>query len=416
MIGLVRTSVAPRPGAAFRTECTGCGRECSGGFHPFCPHCGAMSDIRYDLGEVVLRDSPNPFVRFFDLLPVADPGLLPARSSFTPAVHARRLGAAIGLQRLYLKDETRLPTGTTKDRMAAVALAYLRECGVRGFTTSSTGNSSRAYARAIEAVPDLVMYVFTAERFRHRLALSASDRVVDVVLRDATFVEAFAAAGDFAELRGLVAERGFFNAGRREGLKLAWLEAVQQVPRPIDCYVQAVSSAMGVYGVYKGACELCELGLAERPPRLLCVQQESCAPMVSAWQAGSDRIRPQDVVARPEGIAAAILRGDPTRAYPPVRRIVMDSGGTFVAVSEREIRDARRLVELHEDISPCFAAAAALAGLIRLRNDGAVAAGETVLVNLTGADRPGSEPTAATSWIARGADGWDLSRVPMRPS
>lgn len=416
MIRRVRTTGAPRPRAAFRTECTGCGRELAGDFHPFCPDCGAMSDIRYDLGDVALRDSPNPFVRFFDLLPVADPGLLPARGSFTPAVHARRLGAAIGLPALYLKDETQLPTGTTKDRMAAVALAYLRECGVRGFTTSSTGNSSRAYARAIAMVPDLVMYVFTAERFRDRLALSPSERVVDIVLRDATFVEAFAAAGDFAELRGLVAERGFFNPGRREGLKLAWLEAVEQVPRPIDWYVQAVSSAMGVYGVYKGACELCELGLAERPPRLLCVQQESCAPMVSAWQAGSDSIRPADVVPRPEGIAAAILRGDPTRAYPHVRRIVVESNGTFVAVTEQEIRDARRLVELHEAISPCFAAAAALAGLIRLRHDGAVSADETVLVNLTGADRPGSEPTAATSWLDRGPDGWDLTSVPAGPS
>jgi threonine synthase len=95
------------------------------------------------------------------------------------------------------------------------------------------------------------------------------------------------------------------------------MEATDQIPAPIDWYVQAVSSAMGVYGTYKGAKELLALGHISRLPRLLCVQQETCCPMVRAWQAGSETIRPQDIVHKPEGIAKAILRGDPSRAYPP---------------------------------------------------------------------------------------------------
>jgi threonine synthase len=169
-------------------------------------------------------------------------------------------------------SETGLPTATTKDRMAAVALPYLYECGVREFTTSSTGNSSSAYARAITRIPDLRMHVFTAAAFRDRLSLSGGEQVVDVVLEDATFVEAFAAAGSFAQRHGLVSERGFFNPGRREGLKLAWLEAVDQIPREIDWYVQAISSAMGVYGVFNAAQQLRALGHRQRVPRLLCVQ------------------------------------------------------------------------------------------------------------------------------------------------
>lgn len=369
--------------AAFRTECTGCHNDLSSGFHPHCPDCGAMTDVGYELGSVKLRDSTNPYVRFIDLLPVADPALLPA-ASFTPTVHARKLGRELGLPWLYLKDETRHPTATTKDRMAAVALPYLYECGVTRFTTSSTGNSSSAYAHAIARIPQLVMYVFTASAFRDRLAIEGGDQVIDIVLDDATFVEAFAAAGKFAERHGLASERGFFNPGRREGLKLAWLEAMDQVPRPIDWYVQAVSSAMGVYGVYKAARELVQLGLAEHTPRLLCVQQETCAPMVSAWRDGAEQIRASDIVLRPEGIAAAILRGDPTRAYPHVRRIVAESDGTFVAVSEAEIREARRLTETLEGISPCFAAAAALAGLAKQRRRGEVALDDTFLVNLSG--------------------------------
>lgn len=406
----VGNATALRRQAAFRTECTGCRKELPG-FCPFCPDCGAMSDISYELSAVRLRDSPNPYERFIDLLPVADPLLLPGDARFTPTVHAQRLGAELGLPWLYLKDETRLPTGTTKDRMAAVALPYLHECGVTGFTTSSTGNSSTAYAHAIAQIPGLQMYLFTAAQFRRRLALPASDQVVDVVLEDATFVEAFAAAGEFAKRHGATSERGFFNPGRREGLKVSWLEAAEQVPRPIDWYVQAISSAMGVYGVFNGARQLEQLGLA-RAPRLLCVQQDTCAPMVSAWRDGVEKIRPEDIVKRPYGIAESILRGDPTRAYPHVRRIVIESNGSFVAVSENEIREARHLVERFEGISPCFAAAAALAGLIKLSRRGEVSADDTFLVNLTGRDRDGTPPGRSTYRLARTDAGWDLESLP----
>jgi threonine synthase len=109
--------------------------------------------------------------------------------------------------------------------------------------------------------------------------------------------------------------------------------------------------------------------------------------MVSAWAAGSSRIRPEDVVARPAGIATAILRGDPSRAYPYVHAIVAESGGAFVAVGEDEIREARDLVEELESLRPCFSAAAAVAGVAKLRRLGDLPPDATVLVNLTGRDR-----------------------------
>jgi len=371
----------------FRTVCTGCRANLDGAYLPFCPDCGEPADVEYDLAAVRLADSANPYERFADLLPVDDRSLLPGDAEATATVHAKRLGEALGLERLYLKDETTLPTGTTKDRMAAVALAYLYEHGVRAFATSSTGNSSTAYGHAISRFPGLVMHLFTASEFADRVDLPKTEQVVETALEGATFVEAFAAAAAFARREGLVSESGFFNPGRREGLKLAWLEAVDQVPGPIDWYVQAVSSAMGVYGVFKAAKELRALGRIDRLPRLLCVQQESCAPMVSAWAAGSSRIRAEDVVARPSGIASAILRGDPSRAYPYVHAIVTESGGTFLAVSEDEIREAHSLVEELESLRPGFAAAAAVAGAAKLRRLGELAPDATVLVNLTGRDR-----------------------------
>jgi threonine synthase len=403
--------------AAFEVVCTGCGQRLGDGYHPTCPACGSMSDVVYDLSAVELRDSENPYERFVDLLPVADPSLLPDDMGYTPCERATRLGEAARLRSLYLKDETGLPTASTKDRMAAVALPYLYEHGVRAFATSSTGNSSSAYARALERIPETVMCIFTAEQFRDRVDLYGGDHVVDVVLEEATFVDAFAVAGAFAAERGISAERGFFNPGRREGLKTAWLEAVDQVPEPIDWYVQAVSSAMGVYGVYKAARELKDLGLLERLPRLLCVQQDTCAPMVSAWQAGSDRIRSEDVVRQPTGIAEAILRGDPSATYPHVRTMVAESGGTFVSVSEQEMRDARVALRELADIPSGFEGAAALAGAIKLREAGGISGAETVLVNVSGGERLVSAAGERTHRIAKSETGWDLAGVelPRRP-
>jgi threonine synthase len=365
-----------------------------------------MSEVEYDLDAVEFRDSRNPFVRFRDLLPVVDSRLLPEDAVLTPTVHATKLGDALGLPHLYLKNETSLPTGTTKDRQAAVALPYLYECGVRTFCSSSTGNSSTAYINAISRIPELTMYLFTASSFRHRVQRSAGDQVNHFILRDATFVEAFDFAREFATRHGFVSERGFFNLARREGLKLAWLEAADQVPRPIDWYVQAVSSALGVYGVFKGARELQAMKRSDRLPRLLCVQQESCAPMVSAWHDGAEAIRPQDVVRQPVGIADSLLRGNPTATYPHIRRIVLESGGTFVAVSEKEIRQARQWVEDLEGITPCFSASAAVAGTAKLRSRGELPEDDTVLVNLTGRDRRDPSWDSGSHWLKRSKSDW----------
>lgn len=388
-------------------RCVRCRREFPHGFTPFCDGCGGMVDVHYDLDRARLQSSENSLERFIDLLPVERAeSLLAQPMGYTPCVHAVRLGAALGMPALYLKNETVLPTGTTKDRMAVVSLAFLAECGVRAFCTSSTGNSSTAYAHAMARYPDLRLYLFTAESFRDRVDYGAGGQVVPFVLRGASFVDAFNAAGAFASRHRLVSERGFFNPGRREGLKLAFLEACEQVPGPIDWYVQAVSSAMGVYGTYKGARELTRMGRIPGPPRLLCVQQETCAPMVRAFEDGSPVIRQGDVVHNPTGIAEAILRGDPTKAYPHVREIVLESRGTFVAVSETEIREARCMVEELEGISPCFAAAAALAGVIRLVRRSGFPRRDTVLVNLTGSDRRPSPTPVKIHWLRAAGGEW----------
>ena len=110
---------------------------------------------------------------------------------------------------------------------------------------------------------------------------------------------------------------------------------------------------------------------------------------------------------------ATILRGNPSRVYPHVRRIVRASGGTFEVVSEDAIREARRLVEELEGISPCsFAAAAAVAGVVQLRRRDELAPDDTVLVNLTGREREGPTAIAQPRWRERSERGWTALGVP----
>jgi len=249
-----------------RFHCVACGEIAGDAYQAFCK-CGSMIDVEYDSARVRLADSANPYVRFRDLLPLAATrDRLPSDARYSPAIHAKALGARFGLPKLYLKDETVLPTRSTKDRMAAVALGFLWERGVRSFCTSSTGNSSTSYASAIRAFPDMTLHLFTAEDFVERVQHADHPQVQHFGMRDASFVDAFNHAATYAAQHKLVSERGFFNLGRREGLKMAYFEATDQVPGGIDWYVQAVSSAMGVYGTYKGAKELKAIGHIERVP------------------------------------------------------------------------------------------------------------------------------------------------------
>jgi len=387
-------------------RCVRCGKSYPHAFRAFCS-CDGMIDTEYELGAVRLYDSELPLFRYFDLLPMEKPeNLLRALLPKTPCVHAHRLGRLLGLPNLYLKDETKNPTRTTKDRMAAVALSYMKECGIRAFCTSSTGNSSSAFVQMAEYYPECRMFIFSAEDFADRVETRNDTQVTHFVIRDESFVGAFNCAGRFAEANDFTSERGFFNPGRREGLKLAYLEAVEQIPGPIGWYVQAISSAMGVYGAYKGARELRAMGRTDGVPRLLCVQQESCAPVSRAFLEGAATVRPQLVVRRPNGIAKAILRGDPMRSYPYIQSMVLESQGTCAIATEDEIRTARSMVLEYEGIDICFSAATAMAGLVGLVRRGDFPLSDTVLVNLTGADR---EPNTGGRrvYLRRVDDGWE---------
>ena len=353
-----------------------------------CRHCDGALDAVYDLNQVAPRAAQNPLHRFGDLLPLRKPeNAVWFGEGDTPCLHAETLGRRLGSDALFLKVEGDNPSRSTKDRMATVGLARMVELGVTETVVSSTGNSSTAYALAAQLLDEVDLHIFVGEAFVSRLAYPDHPRVRTWVVPGG-FGAAEAASVRFARERGLPAEGGFFNPARRDGLKLAYLEAFTQMPVAARFVFQAVSSGMGLVGGHKGAHEFHALGLLPHVPSFVAVQQSSCAPMARAWAAGRDHIVEPDIVHEPTGPAEAILRGNPTASYPYVARLCRDSGGEIVSVTADEIHAMRRALLDDEGLSVCAASAASLAGAARLLRTGRIAGDEPVLVNLTGADRP----------------------------
>lgn len=369
--------------------CVLCGEEPGDELALRCGSCDGAIDAVHDMDRAHPVAGANPLESYFGLLPVRERAHLAwLGEGDTPCSRSEAFGPLVGLSNLYLKNEAANPTLSTKDRIASVGLSRFLELGVKRFVMASTGNSSTAYARGVQAVGGMEMALFCGARFLHRLNYPDHPSVRTYAV-GGDFVSTGGVARRFAARTGALAEGGFFNLARREGLKLAYLEAFDQMPRRPEYVFQAVSSGMGLVGAYKGALEYRHLGRLEDLPRFVAVQQSSCAPMAHAFAEGSPVIADRHIVHDPRGPAEAILRGDPTRTYPYVRQVCLDSGGRITAADNDDVREVRALLRRTEGLNVCHASATALAAAVRMRREGTLDQDSTVLVNLTGADRTG---------------------------
>lgn len=377
--------------------------------------CGGLLDVEYDLAHATIgRDGP-PMQRFRDLLPLQSPdSVVDTGEGNTRCLHARHLGRALGLDHLWVKVEADNPTRSVKDRQGVVAIAALHELGVRSFVTASTGNSCTAMARVMARFPDMHMHAFVGDEFLDRVAHVETPNVSIYWLPREPFVRACDAAAWFADEAGLTREGGFFFYGKREGLKTVYLEAAAQVSREIEVYIQGVSSGIGVYAAHRAASELRTLGHTRSIPRLVCVQERSCDPMVRSFERGAATVHPDDIVAHPRGVAKATHRGDPSRPYPYVRAAVLSTGGTMVSVDAVAIERARALALETEGLDICAASAMTIAAAGDLAAAGRIRADAVVLLNLTGAERaPSTRP--ADFIVEREGDGWIVTPVGRQP-
>ncbi len=392
------------PGGASRAVglvCAACGARRGLALENACPECLGPLTVAYDLAAVRGgrggRPGASGLARYAELLPpVADPDRAYALEG-TPLRDAPRLARELGIGRLYLKDDTVLPTGSFKDRPAAVAVAQAVARGARAIGCASTGNLAAATARAA-AREGRPAFVFVPEG----LPAGKLDPVRALGGRIVEVPGGYDRTNRIAALAAEALEIAFVNIGLRpyyaEGSKTAWYETLDALGGEApDRIVVPLGSGALLAATGRAVRETAALGWI-RPgspvPALVGSQPEGCDPIVEAFRLGRTEIRP---VREPRGVAESLAIGDPASG-PEALRAIAASGGTADAPSDGEVRAGIRDLARLEGIWVEPAGGTVVATLRRLARSGFLRPQDRVVAHLTGAGwkAPGSSgPRAA---------------------
>jgi threonine synthase len=353
-----------------------------------CEFCFGPLEVEYDYEAIrplrpdSLLGRPASIWRYRELLPVEDPSPIDLGAGFTPLIKAERLAAELGLKELYLKDDTRNPTGSFKDRVVSVALTKAREMGFKVAACASTGNLANAVA-AHAAFAGMEAYVFIPANLERA-------KVVTTAIYGAKVV---AIRGTYDDVNRLCAELtsekptwAFVNVNIRpyyaEGSKTLAFEVGEQLGwRAPDHVVVPVASGSQLTKIAKGLRELYEVGLVPEPPhtRISGAQAMGCAPVYNAFVAGVDYVKP----VKPRTIAKSLAIGDPADGYYALQ-VVRETGGAFEAATDEEVIEGVKLLARTEGIFAETAGGVTVACLAKLAASGVIKRDEVVVAMITG--------------------------------
>jgi threonine synthase len=367
-------------------QCRECGRTYDIAPLYSCEFCFGPLEVAYDDAAVaasVSRDriaaGPPTIWRYADLLPV-DPtdGGLPV--GLTPLVRADRLAEELGLGEVWVKDDTRNPTNSFKDRVVAVALAKALEFGLKTIACASTGNLANAVAGAA-ARAGLPSYVFVPADLEPGKVLTTAVYGANVVAVDGSYDDVNRLCGELATEHPWA----FVNVNVRpfyaEGSKTLAFETAEQLGwQAPDHVVIPVASGSLLTKVHKGFQDLVRAGLLDDASvRVSGAQAAGCSPVATAFADQSDTIRP----VKPATIAKSLAIGDPADGYFALDT-VRSTGGAVAAVDDDEVIAGIQLLARTEGIFGETAAGVTIASLRRLAAEGVVRPDERVVVYVTG--------------------------------
>ena len=398
-------------------ECTVCGRRHNAKrVLTVCEACGQMLAVRYDLERVksaVSRDDlktrPPGMYRFRELTPL-DAGEEPVTlgEGGTPLLSLTRLAAHLGLRHVLAKDEGQNPTGTFKARGLGMAITRARTLGARGFVIPSAGNAGGAAAlyAARAGLPCGVIVPRGTPPAAIAEALIAGAQV-------------FTIEGSIATAGRIVAkvapQLGWFDLStlkepyRLEGKKTMGLELAEQLGWSMpDVLLYPTGGGTGLVGIPKAYEELRAMGwLTGALPRIVSVQAEGCAPVVKAWRDGAETTTPWD---NPVTDAPGLRVPSPF-AGRQMLRVLRETKGDAVAVSEAAIADAQRLLARLDGVWTAPEAAATVAALAELKGRSAVSAAERIVLVLTGAGIKNAPPPLPAATDLSGTDDAVVAQV-----
>jgi threonine synthase len=373
----------------FAYRCTDCGRtfprervrylcpECGQGYRPGVPLPGVLEVVLDAAALAGAFDRARPDLGLF--CPVEPEFHPPFPVGNTPLVRAAALGAQLGLDALWVKNDGLNPSGSLKDRASFLVVAEARRLGEKRIVAASTGNAASALA-AVCASTDREALIFVPASAPRAKLVQMVLYGARVVLVRGTYDDAFRLSLEYTGRRGGLNRNTAYHPLTIEGKKTVGLEIWQQLGLRVPGAI-VVSAGDGVIlaGVHKAFVDLQRAGLAERLPRLVCVQAETSDAIHRYVQTGRYADAPH-----PTTRADSISVSCPSNARW-ARRAVLESGGRSLLVSDAEILDAQRLLARTTGIFAEPAAAAAAAGLLKLQaGPDPLPRGEDVVVLATG--------------------------------
>lgn len=357
----------------------------------FCPQCGKCLDVAYDyelaaarLRELPLESRPRNIWRLSELLPVRDPhaqGKVGQFSGQTPLIPADRLGAELGLKRLYIKDDSSSrPSFSYKDRVVSTAIARLLELAKDEIACVSTGNVGTAVASIANkaGVTPYVFYPNRLEQTKARVCRALGAKVCQV---EGNYDEANRECRKVAEATGLEFANITLRPFYAEGAKTMAFEIVEQLGwRAPDHIISATAGGTLSSRLHKGLGELERVGLAQTSAvKMHIAQPEGCSPIAGAIQAGEQEIQPRV----PTTMAHSLAIGTPGDGYLVIDA-VRSRGGSAAMANDEEIFAGIDLLARTEGLLTEPAGGTTVAALSKLAASGQVDPDATIVAIITG--------------------------------
>jgi len=355
-----------------------------------CSFCFGPLEVVYDRELIAARVTrgrieagPASLWRYGDLLPVIsdDPATrIDLGTGFTPLRPAPRLGAALGLRDLWLKDDTRTPSGSFKDRVVTIALSAARALGIDTIACASTGNLANSVS-AHAAAAGMDAYVFIPHDLERGKVVGSAIYGANVVAVHGTYDDVNRLAAEVADLEGW----GFVNVNLRafyaEGSKSIGFEIAEQLGWQLPDHVVVPLASGSMYTkIHKAFGELRDYGLLEgATPRMSGAQATGCSPIAAAFERGSRDIKPQ----RPDTIARSLAIGNPADGYYALQ-VAEQTGGVIGHVSDAEVVEGIRLLASTEGIFAETAGGVTVANLRRFVASGAIDRDERTVAIISG--------------------------------
>ena len=352
-------------------------------------------DIYYDYSAIAERVNKRTLSRrvpnvwkYFEFLPIKNKkNIITLDAGGTPLIKATKLARKLDLKNLYLKDETRSPTGSFKDRSMSVGVSKAVELGADTTVTASSGNAAAALA-AHSAKAGLKSYAFVLESAPE--VKLAQIRLYGTRVTRLKTVEK--GKDPTVQMLQMVVEKygwypcpsfGPFNPYQVEGPKTMTYEIIEQLNwNTPDWVMVPTGSGCLLTGIWKGFNDFQNLDFTDSTSKLAAIQPEGCAPLVRAFKQnrGPFEIEPWDHPTTIAGGLSDVFPWDGDAALVALR----ETRGTAEAVSDKEILDAQSLLASTEGIFAEPTGVAGLAGLVKLASQGNVKKDEIVIVLITG--------------------------------